>query len=337
MNTLIRGEIHKLATMRWVKIALAALIVMAPAFTLLGVFVATRDAGVDDRDFVRGVLSISAVSSLMFLGVGIASMAGEFRHGTSVPTFLITPRRRDVLIAKLVTTTVTGLGAAAGAISFGLALAVAVPALHHQGIHHLTGNTPAMWLGAAVATAAFGALGVAIGTITRNTVTAIIAAIGWSYLVEGMILSRALPSAEQVAPRRRQHGRHPDWRRHRAAASVARPRHPPGLGHGLRRRGGTLAEQPRHLTPAHDTPMGGPATRPPHRRDPVARVVALGDPRSPPPHDRRRERRTRAGGAVSRGRRGGRRGGRARPGTTPTARACHARRGRPRRGSSCGG
>ena len=112
------------------------------------------------------------------LGVGIATMAGEFRHGTCVPTFLITPRRREVVVAKLIT--VTGLGAIVGAISFGLALAVAVPALGHKGIHHLAGDTPQIWLGATVATALFGALGVALGAITRNTVIAIIGAIGWT-------------------------------------------------------------------------------------------------------------------------------------------------------------
>jgi ABC-2 type transport system permease protein len=198
MNQLIRSEIHKLVTTRWFKAAIATTVVMAPVFTLLAVFVAKRDAGVGDREFVHGVLSISAVSSLMLLGVGIASMAGEFRHGTSVPTFLITPRRRDVVVAKLVT--ITGLGAAVGAVSFGLALAVAAPALGHQGVHHLAGDTPQMWLGATVATALFGALGVALGSITRNMVVAIIGAIGWSYVIEGMILNQAVPSAGKWLP-----------------------------------------------------------------------------------------------------------------------------------------
>ncbi len=177
---------------------MAITVLMAPAFTLLAVFAAKRDAGVDDREFVHGVLSISAVSSLVLLGVGIASMAGEFRHGTSVPTFLITPHRRDVVIAKLVT--ITGLGAVVGAVSFGLAVAAAMPALSHEGVHHLAEDTPQMWIGATVATALFGAIGVALGSITRNMVIAIIGAIGWSYLVEGLILSQAVPSAGRWLP-----------------------------------------------------------------------------------------------------------------------------------------
>jgi ABC-2 type transport system permease protein len=198
MNKLIHSEIRKLATTRWFKITMAITVMMAPAFTLLGVFADTRAAGVGDDEFVHGVLSVSAVSSLVLLGVGIAAMAGEFRHGTSVPTFLISPRRRDVVVAKLVT--ITGLGAVVGATSFGLAVAVAVPALGHKGIHHLAGDTPQMWIGATVATALFGAVGVALGSITRNMVIAIVGAIGWTYVIEGLILTQALPSASKWLP-----------------------------------------------------------------------------------------------------------------------------------------
>ncbi len=198
MNKLIHSEIRKLATTRWFKITMAITIMMAPVFTLIAVFAAKRAPDVGDKEFVHGVLSISAVSSLVLLGLGIATIAGEFRHGTSVPTFLISPRRRDIVVAKLVT--ITGLGAVVGATSFGLALATAVPALGHQGIHHLAGDTPQMWIGATVATALFGALGVALGSLTRHMVVAIIAAIGWTYLIEGLILTRALPSASKWLP-----------------------------------------------------------------------------------------------------------------------------------------
>ena len=92
MNKLIHAELQKLATIRWFKITMGITLVMAPAFTLLAVFAAKRAPDLGDEEFIHGVLSISAVSSLVMLGVGIATMAGEFRHGTSVPTFLITPR-----------------------------------------------------------------------------------------------------------------------------------------------------------------------------------------------------------------------------------------------------
>ena len=98
-------------------------------------------------------------------------------------------------MAKLVT--ISGLGGVVGATSFGLAVAVAVPALGHKGIHHLAGDTPQMWIGATLATALFGAAGVALGSITRNTVIAIIGAIGWTYVIEDLILTQAIPSTSK--------------------------------------------------------------------------------------------------------------------------------------------
>src|SRR4051794_10494361 len=104
--------------MRGFKITTAVTLLMALAFTLIAVFAAKRAPTSGDDDFVHGVLSISAVTSLVMLGAGIATMAGEFRHGTCMPTFLISPRRSQMIVAKVIT--ITGVGAALGAISFGL-------------------------------------------------------------------------------------------------------------------------------------------------------------------------------------------------------------------------
>jgi hypothetical protein len=40
------------------------------------------------------ILSTAALTSMVMLGVGIAAVGGEYRHGTNVTTFLVTPRRR---------------------------------------------------------------------------------------------------------------------------------------------------------------------------------------------------------------------------------------------------
>ena len=47
--------------------------------------------------------------TMVMLTIGIAMAANEYRHNTSIPTFLVTPRRRDVVTAKLVTA--AGIGA----------------------------------------------------------------------------------------------------------------------------------------------------------------------------------------------------------------------------------
>jgi len=198
MKRLIRSEIRKVVTTRWFKITMvvnAVLAVISPAITTL---TAPTGEDIGSSDFIHQVLSVSSGSSMVMLACGISMMAGEFRHGTSTPTFLITPRRRDVVLAKLAA--VMGIGAVVGAVTFGLGVAVAIPSLSHEGVNHLAGDTPQMWIGAALATALYGALGVALGAITRNTVVAIIGAVAWVFFIEGGLLVPAMPSIGKWLP-----------------------------------------------------------------------------------------------------------------------------------------
>ena len=103
-----------------------------------------------------------------------------------------------MLVAKLVTA--GGLGLVLGAATFGLAVAVATPMYAAHGIDQLPVDIPRLWVGAAVATACYGLLGVAIGSLTRNTVAAIIGAVVWVQLVEVGILQNAAPSLAEWLP-----------------------------------------------------------------------------------------------------------------------------------------
>ena len=57
-----------------------------------------------------------------------------------------------------------------------------------------------MYLGTVIAGACFGMLGVALGAITRNTVGAIVAAVGWALFVEVITLGNVAPSLEKWFP-----------------------------------------------------------------------------------------------------------------------------------------
>ncbi len=200
MNDLIRSEVRKLATTNWFKITLAAAFVLAPLSAVSNALAGgTKSlATLGTPDSIHHVLAAAALTSMVMLAVGISAIAGEYRHSTSIPTFLITPRRRDVLIAKLIT--VTALGAIVGAVGFGLSLAAAVPALSSRGVHHLAGDTPQMWVGCVIVSALFGALGVALGALTRSTVVAIIGAIGWAVLIEVGLLANLAPAVGKWLP-----------------------------------------------------------------------------------------------------------------------------------------
>jgi hypothetical protein len=77
-------------------------------------------------------LSIAALSSMVMLVLGILATAGEFRHRTIKWTFLAEPRRGRVLAAKLAV--LGAVGAAMGALAFGLALAIACPGTRPRGL-----------------------------------------------------------------------------------------------------------------------------------------------------------------------------------------------------------
>jgi ABC-2 type transport system permease protein len=116
----------------------------------------------------------------------IVLSAGEFRHRTSVTTFLGEPNRLHVVSAKLLSAVLTG--AAVGFLAEALSAATSAAALS---AHHV----PLVWsqpgvLGAVVTVpllaALFGALGVGLGLLLRNTAVAVGLALMWAFVVEGI-------------------------------------------------------------------------------------------------------------------------------------------------------
>lgn len=200
MISLVNSEFRKLFTTTWFKVTVAATIVLGPLSAVSNVYTgASKDrASLGSVQSIHHILSLGALTSMVMLAVGIGAMAGEYRHGTVVPTFLVTPRRGRVVVAKLVTVAVIG-AVLSGAI-FGVSIGAAAYALSAHGIHHLGGDTAQMWLGAIVTSALFGALGVAIGAITRSTVVAIIGTLVWVQFVEQAFLASVVPSVGRWLP-----------------------------------------------------------------------------------------------------------------------------------------
>ena len=199
MIALLRAELRKLFTTRWFLVTVATTAVLGPisaASNALTPKVSAAELGTPSS--IHHILSVAALTSMAMMAAGIAAMAGEFRHNTSITTFLITPRRSAVVIAKLITLSV--VGAVVGAIAFGLSVAAAIPALSSKGVHHLAGDTAQMWIGCAFVSALFAALGVAVGALTRSTVAAIVSSIVWAMFVEVAILDTHWPKLGRWLP-----------------------------------------------------------------------------------------------------------------------------------------
>jgi hypothetical protein len=112
-------------------------------------------------------------------------MAGEFRHGTITQTLLITPNRWQVLVAKLLAGGVLGFVFGAIAELFSL---VTVPLLKLRGVDLVIGDEAAeLVFGTVLTTTLCAMLGVALGTLIRNQIFAIITVFATLLIVEPII------------------------------------------------------------------------------------------------------------------------------------------------------
>jgi ABC-2 type transport system permease protein len=200
MTRLVRVELLKLRTTPAAYVALGVSAVLAVAGAVANIFLAGQSdmAPLGSTENVGKVLAVGAVTSISMLILGIMIMAGEDRHRTILGTYLGEPRRGRVLLAKLVTAAV--VGTVGGALTFGLALATAVPLYAAKGVHNLPVDIGALWLGTTLISACYGMLGVALGALTRNTVASIVGGFVWVMVVEVAILQPLVPSLAKWLP-----------------------------------------------------------------------------------------------------------------------------------------
>jgi ABC-2 type transport system permease protein len=200
MKNLVKIELLKLRTTPALYICAAVVAGLTAVSVVANIMLAGKNgaAPLGSVENVNKVFSVAALSTMIALAVGIVMVAGEYRHRTVVSTYLGEPRRGRVAIAKLMTA--GGLGAVTGAGAFGLALAIAMPMLSAKGVHHLPVDVGRMWLGATVASCCFGMLGVALGSITRHTVGAIVGALIWVQVIEVAVLQPSAPSLAKWLP-----------------------------------------------------------------------------------------------------------------------------------------
>ena len=187
MTRLIRTELLKQRTVRTFVAGVAAAPAVA-ALVAVAVFDAAGESGNDPLgadSFVQVVGAPTSVVTLVALFLGLLSMAGEYRHETVTTTFLATPRRRDVVLAKLAASTL--LGALTGLLSVAASVAVAVPWLRSAGVPvDVDGDVLAVAAGLVLATALYGALGVSVGALLRSQTAAVTVVLVWLLAAEGI-------------------------------------------------------------------------------------------------------------------------------------------------------
>jgi ABC-type transport system involved in multi-copper enzyme maturation permease subunit len=192
MIRLVRAELTKLFTTKvWLGLLLGAIVMVTFFAIFFTAFAGDAESGIPalgDPEFDDLILSTAANTNILFLILGIIGMTQEYRHRTATPTFLTTPRRGQVVIAKLIAY------ALAGAL-FGLVVVVVnyvVVAIHAGAI----GTAPALnadnvetlassWLALII----YSVIGVGLGALLRNQVGAIVGGLVYLFVVEQIIRS----------------------------------------------------------------------------------------------------------------------------------------------------
>lgn len=188
MNGMIHTELLKQRTLRPTLLGIAAAPAIAALVTVAVFSAAGRQGndplGPDSLELATGApASIITVIALM---LGVLAVTGEYRHQTITTTFLSTPHRRDVVLAKLGAGLVTGL--VIGVASVLTSAAVAVPWLRSQGVVvDVDGRTLAAAAGLIASASLYAMLGVSIGALIRNQTAACSVVLIWLLAVEGVI------------------------------------------------------------------------------------------------------------------------------------------------------
>lgn len=205
MIRLVRVEVAKVRTTRlWIGLLLGAvgLVTLGAVATLVVAGSAeAAQAGVtpittleDVRDFVYS----GSVAGVFALVLGATAMTNEHRHRTLAGTFLATPTRWPVIVAKVMGSGLAGF--AFGLIGGLIPLVTVAVQFAARGEAIPVGASVALAVGAVGVSCAFsGAIGAAAGAALRSQLIAIIGVLGWSLVVEPLV-GALVPDAVRWLP-----------------------------------------------------------------------------------------------------------------------------------------
>jgi ABC-type transport system involved in multi-copper enzyme maturation permease subunit len=199
VGRLVAAEWLKLRT-TWFLWGIVPALVFLSAVAVAGLVFSSEVAGVALLEPTQGVrqaaLHLTSSGAILVMVLGIVISAGEYRTQTATDTFLTTPRRSRVVVAKLAIGAILGL--ALGALSAVVGLPVAYLLFESEGAVFPAGNQE-VWLtlgGVVLYAALFTILGVAFGSLVRNQIIAIVSALTFVLLVEQLLTQSGASMAE---------------------------------------------------------------------------------------------------------------------------------------------
>jgi len=195
MTRLVRAEWTKLFTTRvWLGLLLGSCLLVGGFAALLTGFAGNADSGippVGDPEFEQLALAQATGANVLFLILGIIGMTQEYRHRTATPTFLATPRRWRVVVAKLLAYALVAVPLALVVLAVNV-LVVWLYAGARGAAPSLTADNLEVLATSGLALVIYAMIGVGIGALVRNQVGAIVGGLVYLFVVEPVI--RSIPA-----------------------------------------------------------------------------------------------------------------------------------------------
>lgn len=144
--------------------------------------------GLDTVQGLHDVYANSMAAYIFALIIGIMLSTGEFRHNTAVATYLAQADRRKVLGSKLVVAVVAGLVVQLVSTIISILVAYVYISRYPHADLQFGDYLQFIWA-AELSGAVLAVVGVALGTLIRNQTLAIVGALIWLLLVEGLLVA----------------------------------------------------------------------------------------------------------------------------------------------------
>jgi hypothetical protein len=199
MSRLVAAEFLKFRTTR-ASIGFVLVIVALTGIGAAGTVGGAHRSELGTTELTRQVVSGVVLAALIVFLIGVLAVTSEWRHGTITRTFLVTPRRARVVLAKEIWIALLALTFAA--LAFVVVFTVAVVWLAVDG-------SPALVVDDGVVRQAgrlvlvsvlWGTLGVGVGAVVQSQTFAIVGSVIWILVVEALIAALlSLADLEAVA------------------------------------------------------------------------------------------------------------------------------------------
>ena len=201
MTALVRAELLKLRTVKlplWLLVTTLLLVLLGVLATVLTAGLEGAPLSREDPELMARAVANASGGNIVVLILGILVLTQEFRFGTATSSFLVTPKRGRVLVAKLIA--VALVGAVFAVVSAVVAVAVSAVLIPiRDGVVNYDAQVLQVLLGAMLVMVLYGPIGIAVGALVKNQIAAVVGALAFTFIVEQLLIA-LLPDVGRWTP-----------------------------------------------------------------------------------------------------------------------------------------